>query len=107
MDKKVVVGIYTDPETGIRFVEDDRGNYHMVVNVSSNDANHPVEGTVVILDPNEQIEKQNKRYVRILEKLRAENNWLWSVLHKTIQEGLKTPRQAIRNLEKSIKERER
>lgn len=102
MNKKVVAGDYTDPETGLRFVEDVLGNLHCLHTV--------VEGhneITVVVDMQNSYENESKRYKRILEKLRMENNWLWYVLEKAISEGKKNPKQALANLEKAVKERTR
>ncbi len=96
--KKVVTGDYTDPETGLRFVEDVRGNLHCVMSMTSSE---PVDMNIV-----EEIHKRNKRLERILESLRKENNWLWERISVTIRDK-KTPQRSIERLEKAIKERKR
>jgi hypothetical protein len=104
MSKKVIVGIYTDPDTGIRFIEDDRGNYHLIPSSTTEDR----EIRVTVVHPDvDDIKRERDRYKRILEKLRAENNWLWSVVNKAVLDGRTGYRRAIERLEKAIKERER
>ncbi len=104
MNKKIIVNDYTDPDTGLRFVEDDRGNYHCVASFTQGDSKQEI---TIILENNEELLKENKRLRRILEKLRMDNNWLWEALHTAIRERKKTTaKKAIDNLEKSIRERE-
>lgn len=90
-ERKVIIGDYIDPDTGIRVVEDDRGNYHCMM---------------IAMPPSNDSEKQ--RLIRIMEALRAENNWLWGVLMAAIidrkKKGAPT---AMDELEQKIKERQR
>jgi hypothetical protein len=109
VQKKMVVGDYTDPNTGIRFVEDDRGNYHVIPKDISVDTpqNNP-EVITVIVDNNETIEKENKRLKRILESLRSENVWLWEIIELArIDRKKKNASYAMERLDKAIKERQR
>lgn len=102
MKRKVVIGDYTDDSTGIRFLEDDRGNYHVMQKDTENrDVN-------VVVDLRNSFEMENKRLKKILESLRRENVWLWEqieIARQTAQK--KTPKKAIDDLVKAIKERQR
>lgn len=96
---------YTDSSTGIRFVEDDRGNYHLVPPDITVNPYPQSQNISISLESNESTANMNKRLRRILEKLRMENNWLWEILETAIRDGKKNPKQALANLEKSIKEK--
>lgn len=97
MDKKLVTKDFKDITTGLRFVEDDRGNRYLV----------PSQDIIMSIDNNEQLENENKRLKRILEKLRSENNWLWERIHIALKERKKySNKKAMDNLEKAVKEKE-
>lgn len=101
-EKKIIEGDYTDATTGLRFVEDTRGNYHLVY------GNESEQNITVVLDGNETTEKQNKRLKRILESLRRENVWLWEIVEvarRTFEK--KGAKKAMEDLIKTIKERQR
>jgi hypothetical protein len=119
-NKKVIVEDYTDPVTGIRCIQDDRGDYHFFVNSSSGGGNSttgeihlhvpeiiipPAEIKVEITPPVDDPEKQ--RLIRVMEKLRSENNWLWGVLWTAVidrkKKGAPT---AMDELERKIKEKQ-
>lgn len=121
--KKMVEKDYTDPETGLRFIEDIRGNIHLVhmmENMGNSGAgditiNIPeikipeipaAQVNVNITPPVDDPEKQ--RLIRIMEALRSENNWLWAEIMKAIinrkRQGAPT---AMDILENAIKDRQR
>lgn len=103
--KKVVVGDYTDHATGIRFIEDDRGNYHIVSSQGSTE-----HGEIkVVVDTINPFRNENEMLRRVMEKLRSENSWLYEVIERSrkIWKDTKNPKKAMEYLEKAIKERER
>lgn len=118
--KKMVERDYTDPETGLRFVEDIRGNLHCIMGMGSSGVGDinitipeikipeipPAQVHIDISPPVDDPEKQ--RLIRIMEALRSENNWLWNVIMTAIidrkKKGAPT---AMDELEQKIKERQR
>ena len=95
-NKTIVVGDFIDPETGLRFIEDDRGVYHLIKPGEDSSAN------------TRSLEREVQRLNRVMEKLRVENNWLWGVLEIAKQDSRKkSPGYAMTQLEKKIKERSR
>ena len=120
-NKKIITGDYIDPETGLRFVEDIRGNLHCVMvagNGGMGDINitipeikipeiPPANIHVDITPPIDDPEKQ--RLIRIMEALRSENNWLWNVIMTAIIDRKKSggAPKAMDELEQKIKERQR
>lgn len=110
-DKDIISNDYRDKKTGLRFVEDDRGNYHMVpdnTTIVNPPTSEPQEVIVKVEIPpqDEDSIKKAKRYYRIMERMRAENVWLWEWVSKTIRDK-KTPQRAIERLEKAVKDRQR
>jgi hypothetical protein len=116
-----VSGDYIDPETGIRFVEDTRGNYHCIHPMAGGTMGDitinipeikipeipPAEVHVDVTPPVDDPEKQ--RLIRIMEALRSENNWLWSVITTAIIDRKKSggAPKAMDELEQKIKDRQR
>lgn len=95
-DKNIVVGDFIDPNTGLRFVEDDRGVYHLIKSVEDSSA-----GT-------RSLEREVQRLTRVMESLRMENNWLWEVLEVAKRDSqTRSPGYAMTQLEKKIKRRQR
>ena len=101
-ERKIVVGDYIDPETKMRFVEDDRGNRYYVPAYSQSG-----QDITIVLDSSEAKDNEIKRLRRILEKLRVENNWLWSVIEKAKLNRKRSPKYSMDELEKAVKERTR
>lgn len=95
-EKNIVVGDFIDPRTGLRFIEDDRGEYHLIRTGDDSSAE------------TRSLEREVNRLTRVMEALRSENNWLWSILHKALEDDRKqSAGYAIRQLQKAIKERTR
>lgn len=104
MQKKIVVGDYTDPNTGIRFIEDDRGNYHII----QHDQNTEPNNISISVDARNPFETENKRLIRVMEKLRSENSWLYEIIENSkVIWKRQTPKKAMEYLEKSLNERQR
>lgn len=97
MSKKIIVGVYKDEETGITFVEDDRGNYHCVYMSPGQQTTEiqPIDISYL------------KRLERVMHALRRENNWLWESIEVALSERKKSCSTAMNNLERKIKERRR
>ncbi len=98
MQKKIVIQSFVDEETGIHFIEDDRGNYHFIPPYNK-------EMKVVVENP-ENSSTENKRLRRVLERLRMENNWLWEVVETAIRERKRmNSNKVLDRLEKKVKEK--
>lgn len=96
--KKIIVEEYRDP-TGMRVMVDDRGNYHCFMD------NTP---EIKVIVENRGDDHEAKRFKRILEALRRENNWLWEILETARRDRKKKGAvYAMQQLEKAIEERTR
>lgn len=116
-EKEIISGDYKDKKTGIRFLEDVRGNLHHIMtheggemgNITINIPEiHVPESkvTVEVIPPADDLEKQ--RLLRVTQALRAENNWLWQIiLTAIIDRKKKGAATAMDKLEQEIKERQR
>lgn len=113
-----IVKDYIDTKTGIRCIEDDRGERHYFISGQSGGVVGdiyidipqinvpPAEVHVDITPPVDDPEKQ--RLLRVVEALRSENNWLWNVMLTAIIERKKLGAPtAMDNLERKIQERQR
>jgi hypothetical protein len=112
-----IIRDYTDPKTGVRCIEDDRGERHYFMpsgqGVTGEIHVHipeikvpPAQVHVDITPPVDDPEKQ--RLIRIMEALRAENNWLWnSIMTAIVDRKKKGAPTAMDELETKIKERQR
>lgn len=100
-ERKIVRGYYIDPLTQLKFIDYDRSNYTLL-------NEYKVGETTLVIPNSEELEKQLKRHKIILEKLRMENNWLWGIVEKALNDDRKqSAGYAIRQLQKAIKERTR
>ena len=98
--KKIVEEYYEDPETGMKFIRDVWGNIHPYFDLKTD--------TRVVIDTSEKDKSDNEKLRRILNRIRVENNWLFSIIEGTIKQGKKgTARKALDALEKALKERTR
>ncbi len=121
-DKQIISGDYRDTKTGIRFVEDIRGNFHCVMNMESSGGTGditinipeikipeipPAQVNVNVTPPVDDPEK--KRLLNIIESLRSENNWLWSTMMTAVIDRKKSggAPKAMDEMETKIKERQR
>jgi len=123
MEKKVVENDYIDTNTGLRFVEDVRGNFHCVPHMDMNPIGDIIVNVpeikvppITIPEPKIHIDisppvddPEKQRLIRIMEALRSENNWLWSVVTTAIIDRKKSggAPKALDDLEQKIKERQR
>lgn len=119
--KKIITGDYIDEETGLRFIEDSRGNLHCIMSYGDSNTlgdiivNIPEikippipesRVTVEVIPPADDPEKQ--RLIRIMERLRQENNWLWGEILKSIINRKRIgAAKAMDLLENAINERQR
>lgn len=118
-----IIRDYTDPKTGVRCIEDDRGERHyFVVNANSEEYSGGVTGEIHVHIPEIKVppaqvhvditppvdDPEKQRLIRIMEALRAENNWLWnSIMTAIVDRKKKGAPTAMDELETKIKERQR
>lgn len=123
--KKIITGDYTDSETGLRFVEDIRGNLHCVMymggggtgDITINIPEIKIPDIVIPEIPAAQVnvnvtppvdDPEKQRLLRVTESLRSENNWLWNVMMTAIIDRKKNGApKAMDDMEQKIKDRQR
>jgi hypothetical protein len=105
--KKFIIEEFEDEKTGMRICIDSDGNKHCFMSGTGGGV-----GDIYVNIPEIKIppvdDSEKKRLIRIMEALRAENNWLWGTIQKALDDDRKhSAGYAIRQLQKRVKERQR